>query len=377
MSSSLIEQSQDNKRQRTTHTFIDNGAHGEVYIPPYNCEKDIVEYKNAKKYNEPEHVENTVGKIFQDDQIALKELQFAEIMDKWDLTDGQDLNNYFVMPTKSCKTTDRRMQTKIQLVMPNAGKDLLNLFKSSKGGFDCNIWFKILLNIIKAIKIMHNNGFVHCDVKLENLLFDNKVGRLADFGLARSFEEFKTREFSPYFLTPPEFFAHSNKDYEYQLKSINVSAGYTLYDALRTKGPFVSENTSIYIKDDTVEKYDMGKYDIGKYDIYSLGIACVRIHEYIVFDTPQKKNDYIEFVKKLIASNFNERATIEKALDMCNKLIEPSQTGGGIKKKEAIIKSLQLKIQKLQDKMKQDKITLKEVEKSLKEAKKASKKKRQ
>ncbi|PON75754.1 Serine/threonine protein kinase [Parasponia andersonii] len=40
--------------------------------------------------------------------------------------------------------------------------------------------------ILKGISVVHSKGFVHCDLKLENiLLFDDGVAKIADFGLAK------------------------------------------------------------------------------------------------------------------------------------------------------------------------------------------------
>lgn len=353
---------------------LQSGKDGTIYKPPYDCIGSISTYKNSKNDSK-----NNVGKIYtnteQTSPELLHEIAFAKIMDGWRNTidDNRDLNNYFVMPIKSCNTSEG-----VQLIMPDAGKDMMDIFFPEEMQFiPCKRWFEIILNVIEAIKIMHDNGYVHCDVKLENILFDDNIARLADFGLSCSFEEFKesASEREPYYLTPPEFFTNNNKKEAYYnaLKNMGTTTlNETLYDALHNDGIFKSTNYSNY----------MELYDAEKYDIYSLGIVCVRIHNMLDFKntTVKKKDAYIEFIKKLIASDFKERATVDEARAMCKELIqpEPSQTGGGsIKRKENKIKSLQLKIKKLQDKIRHDKDALKEVEKSLKEAKKASKKKRQ
>lgn len=50
-------------------------------------------------------------------------------------------------------------------------------------------------SILEGLRDVHAKGFVHCDVKLQNiLLFDNGAVKIADFGLARKAEQEQSRE---------------------------------------------------------------------------------------------------------------------------------------------------------------------------------------
>ncbi|KAK7309210.1 hypothetical protein RJT34_05750 [Clitoria ternatea] len=59
-------------------------------------------------------------------------------------------------------------------------------------------------SILEGLKHIHANGYVHCDVKLQNILiFDNDEVKIADFGLAKEEEEKKWEcRGTPLFMSP-------------------------------------------------------------------------------------------------------------------------------------------------------------------------------
>ncbi|XP_071705574.1 mitogen-activated protein kinase kinase kinase 20-like [Rutidosis leptorrhynchoides] len=62
-------------------------------------------------------------------------------------------------------------------------------------------------SILKAIKFIHQKGFVHCDIKLDNILvFNNDDVKIADFGLARKTAEDSKLRYdirgTPFYMAP-------------------------------------------------------------------------------------------------------------------------------------------------------------------------------
>lgn len=59
---------------------------------------------------------------------------------------------------------------------------------SSKGGLPLKLVKHIFTQVVSGLAHLHANKVTHCDVKLENILLDNKSGRfrLADFGMAQA-----------------------------------------------------------------------------------------------------------------------------------------------------------------------------------------------
>ncbi|KXJ05814.1 Myosin light chain kinase, smooth muscle [Exaiptasia diaphana] len=46
-------------------------------------------------------------------------------------------------------------------------------------------WLMILYNVTDALNYMHTKGFLHCDLKSNNIVVYNNKGYLIDFGKAR------------------------------------------------------------------------------------------------------------------------------------------------------------------------------------------------
>lgn len=94
------------------------------------------------------------------------------------------------------------------IIMDYGSKDLLNLFKSSKGPDfslkeDSHLII-ILYNLLCALNFLHSANITHRDIKPNNFLLDNdcKVC-ICDFGMARTFEskDGKKRSKSPYVIS--------------------------------------------------------------------------------------------------------------------------------------------------------------------------------
>ncbi|PWA74678.1 Protein kinase, ATP binding site-containing protein [Artemisia annua] len=87
------------------------------------------------------------------------------------------------------------------------GGSLAERVKNGLKMVECDVR-KYLKSVLKGIKFVHDKGFVHCDVKLQNVLvFDGGVVKIADFGLAKKVEEKKaTCEYevrgTPLYLAP-------------------------------------------------------------------------------------------------------------------------------------------------------------------------------
>ncbi|XP_004511921.1 mitogen-activated protein kinase kinase kinase 20-like [Cicer arietinum] len=67
-----------------------------------------------------------------------------------------------------------------------AGGTLSDQLKNHGGKFPETLVRRYTRSIVKGLKHIHENGFVHCDVKLQNILvFDNDNVKISDFGLSK------------------------------------------------------------------------------------------------------------------------------------------------------------------------------------------------
>jgi serine/threonine protein kinase len=84
------------------------------------------------------------------------------------------------------------------------GGDLLRFYQDLRKNNQTLTAYQIQIiarTLLEPLALMHENGFVHCDIKLENFLMRNQSDVssviLADFGLARQFHEGQLLQGSP------------------------------------------------------------------------------------------------------------------------------------------------------------------------------------
>jgi len=139
-------------------------------------------------------------------------------------------------------------ETHLYIIMQYcSGGDLLTRLRGTKGFSEdiCRLYFK---QIISALEFTHKNGFMHRDIKLENILFDDKNNlRLADWGFSGNWVE-GVKQKSLYYsvhYAPPE----AVKRKEYIGPELDIwSAGVLLYALHCGNFPFYGEKLEKNIK---------------------------------------------------------------------------------------------------------------------------------
>lgn len=96
--------------------------------------------------------------------------------------------------------------------------------------------YKILIDILKGLNYLHERNYVHCDLKLQNILLDNSYqAKIADFGLVKSLRSGKTKQ------THIAGYSERTSSYEYlceekvSTKADIWSFGVLMYEFLREK----------------------------------------------------------------------------------------------------------------------------------------------
>ena len=125
------------------------------------------------------------------------------------------------------------------IIMSKADKTLYELKKETK--IEYELFEKILKSLIIILKIIHENGIIHRDVKPENIFILNKKIVLGDFDIAKFDEKIylKLQETKPnerlanYFFSAPE---QSSKNFDEITESADLYAlGQVLYWLLNGK----------------------------------------------------------------------------------------------------------------------------------------------
>jgi serine/threonine protein kinase len=153
------------------------------------------------------------------------------------------------------------------MVMDYAGGGEVLEFVSKYGALDEDEARKIILQIINAISYCHSRGIIHRDLKLENVLFRDKITdedrdlfvKIIDFGIAGVCETGKADKIdagSIHYMPPECFEGHvvaSNP-------SLDVWAiGLMFYSLLYGTLPFFSEDEAELIKKIKTEKLRFDK----------------------------------------------------------------------------------------------------------------------
>ena len=124
------------------------------------------------------------------------------------------------------------------------GGSLYSIMNASKGKTDVTRVIKICQQVAQALQCASDQGFVHGDVKPENILLDaNGNAKLVDFGLAAMQKDTTEIWGTPYYISPEKV-----KKETVDFRADMYSLGGTLYHALTGVAPFEGEDSIAVIK---------------------------------------------------------------------------------------------------------------------------------
>lgn len=99
---------------------------------------------------------------------------------------------------------------------------------------------EILKNVATALNYVHSHGYIHCDIKPDNIMFrNNGEAVLTDFGIARELPDEKTHSVAgtPYYMSPEQ--AQGQK---LDKTSDIYSLGIVLYEMLTFQLPYLGKD---------------------------------------------------------------------------------------------------------------------------------------
>ena len=258
---------------------IATGGYGCVYKPPIRCQ-------SPSGCDDPainERCRTGVSKLLSRETGFAEYKEHAKIASKLGTKYNLGIpiicepnEESLFMEYESCKSSQYNPKDKILLVFDDAG-DIINnkLFEQH---LSTTKFINGLTNIFEGITYMVNHGFVHADIKGNNIMVDKNYNfKFIDFGI--SWDVMPTDQFNSlwqppevYLLGPYETFIKDKQMYQYPtgatytfdswmpvMKKMLQKRDPRIPDALREK----------YLKMDMYELYDLIK---SKIDVYSLGV---------------------------------------------------------------------------------------------------------
>jgi serine/threonine protein kinase len=220
--------------------------------------------------------------------------------------------------SKHIVATDEAIETedKFAFLMEYVGGGDLSDLISSKGVLPISMVIEIFKKVALALKNVHEKGFIHADIKPENILISSsKEILLTDFGLARDVKFIKnfdkeTKGTLKYLC--PNYLTTGELNYSSDLFSLGLVA----YEMLTGKVPFESKNIMDTLKERVYENSP---------SLYERNKDCPRIFSKIVSrclslsktDRYESASDLVrdlEDVKTLITKKSNSRIKLFKQM---------------------------------------------------------------
>ena len=125
-----------------------------------------------------------------------------------------------------------------------AGGSLYSIMNANPGKTDVARVIKICQQVAQALQCASDQGFVHGDVKPENILLDaNGNAKLVDFGLAAMQKDTDEIWGTPYYISPEKV-----KKEPVDFRADMYSLGGTLYHALTGVAPFEGQDSIAVVK---------------------------------------------------------------------------------------------------------------------------------
>lgn len=331
--------------------LLGEGGFGCVFQPEISCVRDTIYLKKKKRGV------HHVSKVFTYMDTVQKENAYSKLIYTWD-KDGK----YFVVPTKLCKTTlteihKNRASSQCeslhsiqpryipQIVMPFAGKDMFKFLEEyvvqHSRKFPLQIWIKLLENVFIAAQILHQQGYVHLDIKADNLLYDGTRLRVSDFGLMtqqkRVYQSQLDNLSLTYFPYPLEILLVGYK-YFHSCKEVGCSIYYEYMNSLHSFGKQTADQFMEYHPiteiDNEIQRlehwtqedpawFEQVREQTEKIDVYSIGSICIDLERFFDFSHVSRNTlaRYRMFVKTLTTLDFRIRPTIHEAYQLYKQIM--------------------------------------------------------
>ena len=184
---------------------------------------------------------------------------------------------------------------------------------------DISIFVRLFLQFLTFFKKYIELGFVHRDIKPDNMLINSKKISLIDFGLQTNAKNITSEDNewfmeAKYFVSPPEFAHYVKKPFRQNIDHLKKLIGIKLDQIIPSS--FINDEINSF------KKHGKVSIDPKKTDIYSIGTVLILVFNNLTFpkDYPEIKQKYIDIIKECIRFLPSDRIDINDLIKEMKQL---------------------------------------------------------
>lgn len=325
--------------------FLYSGLYSCIYHPSPLCHRKLEE---IKKVSVP-----MIGKVMRPTD-SLLEWRNALVLYKIDPD-----QRYFIYPYEMCEITPdedsrecpliKKEQPLHLLKRPYLSQTLMSYFVKRKHKIHLKDFIPKLIHLFEGLQLLHRHGYVHQDIKTQNILEKKHDFRWIDFGISLKKKDIFNLEVNAAFLNadyvihPPEYRYFSRYYYiskkiesvnsfvdnewyllhyiltENKLRNIDLFQQFYSYEQFKQSCTNLFKTLQGKSKD-TLQK--ILTLHVTKIDIYSFGTVLLHLLPYIHLDNQLLSTSYKQLIYHMIQPNIFERYNTKECLTMLSSMLK-------------------------------------------------------
>lgn len=311
--------------------FLGSGVYGCVVIPSIQTNNKVYENNSVKISKSKD-----IGKVFKKEKSFYKELKIAKLINKIDPkhTFTTEMISASKIPYQTIKCNSkltsclnpRPYQNYYQLVYEYGGVDLYQPFNLKYKDF-----LFLFTKFVRGMLILSKIGYVHWDIKKDNVVIKKRKISLIDFGLmVRAKDifngEYNLENHSGY----PSEFKIANKYIERNIHLKNASA-FEEYTNYLLENHYISEDLQKFlIKNKKKQFYEVFTKEIAlKGDVYAISFILEELYRRVKDIAYEDRIFFENLIQKCRDKNPQTRYDMMKLYNSLVSKIKTLKTKGG------------------------------------------------